>query len=115
MSALAQNWMGRSQKRFAAINERLSVLGATFGQNVLADEKIPALLLNSMMMTLQACPNWLTAAMASAAEERGHEGKYAVTLSRSIIEPFLTFSTRRDLREAAFNAWTKRGEAGWRK
>ncbi|MGB8819106.1 MAG: M3 family metallopeptidase, partial [Rhizobiaceae bacterium] len=100
---------GPSQKRFAAINERLSVLGAAFGQNVLADEKIPALLLTSGN-DLAGLPEWLTAAMASAAGERGHGGKFAVTLSRSIIEPFLTFSTRRDLREAAFNAWTKRGE-----
>jgi peptidyl-dipeptidase Dcp len=97
------------QKRFAAINERLSVLGASFGQNVLADEKIPALILADGD-DLAGLPDWLKAAMASAAAERGHEGKFAVTLSRSIIEPFLTFSTRRDLREAAFNAWVKRGE-----
>jgi peptidyl-dipeptidase Dcp len=48
--------------------------------------------------------------MASAARERGEDGKYAVTLSRSIIEPFLTFSERRDLREQAFKAWVARGE-----
>lgn len=48
--------------------------------------------------------------MAQAAAERGHEGRHAVTLSRSIIEPFLTFSARRDLRERAFKAWTSRGE-----
>ena len=33
-----------------------------------------------------------------------------VTLSRSLVEPFLTFSDRRDLREKAWRAWTKRGE-----
>jgi peptidyl-dipeptidase Dcp len=48
--------------------------------------------------------------MSAAAAERGHEGKYAVTLSRSIIEPFLTFSARRDLRETAFKAWVARGD-----
>ncbi len=100
---------GEDQKRFAAINERLSVLGATFGQNVLADEKVPALILADGD-DLAGLPDWLKAAMASAAAERGHEGKFAVTLSRSIIEPFLTFSTRRDLRETAFHAWTRRGE-----
>lgn len=50
--------------------------------------------------------------MAAAARERGEEDKYAVTLSRSIIEPFLTFSERRELREQAFRAWTARGENG---
>ncbi|MBN9447546.1 MAG: M3 family metallopeptidase, partial [Bosea sp.] len=37
---------------------------------------------------------------------------HAVTLSRSVIEPFLTFSKRRDLREESFAAWSRRGENG---
>ena len=97
------------QQRLAAINERLSLLGSTFGQNVLADEKVPALILDDGD-DLAGLPDWLKAAMASAASERGHAGKHVVTLSRSIIEPFLTFSTRRDLRETAFKAWVRRGE-----
>ncbi len=99
---------GEDQKRLAAINEQLALGGATFGQNVLADEKQCALVLEAGP-DLDGLPGWLTGAMASAASERGHEGKYAVTLSRSIMEPFLTFSTRRDLREKAFTAWTQRG------
>ena len=47
-----------------------------------------------------------------AAEARGRKGEYAVTLSRSIYEPFTTFSERRDLREKAFKAFTGRGETG---
>ncbi len=39
-------------------------------------------------------------------------GKHVITLSRSSIEPFLQFSGRRDLREAAFKAWIARGENG---
>ena len=97
------------QQRLAGINERLSLLGSTFGQNVLADEKVPALILDDGD-ELAGLPNWLKSAMSSAATERGHAGKYAVTLSRSIIEPFLTYSVRRDLRETAFKAWVKRGE-----
>jgi peptidyl-dipeptidase Dcp len=50
--------------------------------------------------------------MQAAARERGEEGGYLVTLSRSIIEPFLTFSTRRELREQAFSAWAARGANG---
>jgi len=97
------------QKRLAEINEKLSSLGTNFGQNVLADEKNWFLLLSDED-ELSGLPDFVRDAMASAAEARGEKGKYAVTLSRSIIEPFLTFSDRRDLREQAFNAWTARGE-----
>jgi peptidyl-dipeptidase Dcp len=38
------------------------------------------------------------------------DGAHVVTLNRSLIEPFLTFSERRDLREAAWRAWVGRGE-----
>jgi peptidyl-dipeptidase Dcp len=99
---------GDDQKRLAAINEDLALGGTTFGQNVLADEKECALFLEAGP-DLASLPDWLTGAMANAAVERGHDGKYAVTLSRSIIEPFLAFSSRRDLREKAFLAWTQRG------
>jgi peptidyl-dipeptidase Dcp len=99
------------QERLAKINENLASLGARFGQNVLADEKSWALLLTDSG-DLAGLPGFLTEAMAAAARERGEDGKYAVTLSRSIIEPFLTFSERRDLREQAFKAWVARGENG---
>ncbi|RUV30817.1 peptidase M3, partial [Mesorhizobium sp. M1A.T.Ca.IN.004.03.1.1] len=79
------------QEKLAAINEKLAGLGTQFGQNVLADEKAWALML-SEGAELDGLPEFLRDAMAAAARERGEEGKYAVTLSRSIIEPFLTFS-----------------------
>ncbi|NTA38198.1 peptidase M3 [Agrobacterium salinitolerans] len=99
------------QERLAAINEELAGLGARFGQNVLADEKNWKLLL-STEEELTGIPDFLRDAMAGAAREHGEDGKFAVTLSRSIIEPFLTFSERRDLREQAFRAWVARGENG---
>jgi peptidyl-dipeptidase Dcp len=99
------------QERLSAINERLAGLGAKFGQNVLADEKDWALFLDEGE-ALDGLPDFLKDAMAAAARERGHDGRYAVTLSRSIIEPFLTFSARRDLREQAFRAWVARGANG---
>jgi peptidyl-dipeptidase Dcp len=99
------------QERLAAINEKLAGLGAQFGQNVLADEKNWELHL-SEEADLAGLPSFLRDAMASAARDRGQEDGYVVTLSRSIIEPFLTFSERRDLREQAFNAWTARGANG---
>ncbi|MBN7806272.1 M3 family metallopeptidase [Agrobacterium rosae] len=99
------------QERLAAINEELAGLGAKFGQNVLADEKSWKLLLTEED-ELAGIPDFLRDSMAGAAREHGEDGKFAVTLSRSIIEPFLTFSERRDLREQAFNAWVSRGENG---
>ena len=97
------------QDRLSAINETLAGLGAKFGQNVLADEKEWVLYLDEGD-ALDGLPDFLKDAMAAAARERGHDGRYAVTLSRSIIEPFLTSSARRDLREQAFRAWVARGE-----
>jgi peptidyl-dipeptidase Dcp len=97
------------QIRLAAINERLAMLGTTFSQNVLADERDYALILETDE-DLIGLPDFLISGMSATAEERGHAGKYVVTLSRSIIEPFLTFSERRDLRETVFSVWVARGE-----
>lgn len=97
--------------RMAAISQRLAEIGTQFAQNVLADEADYALYLESEE-DLAGLPDFLRAAAAAAAKERGQDGKYAITLSRSSIEPFLQFSTRRDLREEAFRAWTARGEKG---
>jgi peptidyl-dipeptidase Dcp len=98
------------KKRLAAINEELSSLGTIFGQNLLADERDWALFLDAA--DLAGLPEFLKSAMAEAAEMRGQKGRYAVTLSRSIYEPFSTFSSRRDLREIAFRAFTMRGQNG---
>ena len=98
------------QDKLAAINERLASLGTQFGQNVLADEKAYALVLEEA--DLAGLPDFARAAARAAAEERGHGGKYAITLARSSCETFLQFSARRDLREKVFQAWIRRGENG---
>jgi len=99
-----------AQDRLAAINERLASLGTQFGQNVLADEKSYALLLDES--DLDGLPDFARAAARAAAAERGAPDKYAITLARSSCETFLQFSKRRDLREKIFQAWIKRGESG---
>jgi len=98
------------KKRLSDINEELAGLGALFGQNVLTDEKNWALFLDEP--DLAGIPDFLKSAMAEAAEIRGENGRYAVTLSRSIYEPFMSFSDRRDLREQVFNGFTMRGQMG---
>ncbi len=101
------NLKGADRGRLSQINAELSSLGTQFSQNILADEKSWVLALGAD--DLAGLPAFLVSSMAGVAEERGIDG-YALTLSRSIVVPFLTYSTRRDLRETAFRAWTSRGE-----
>jgi peptidyl-dipeptidase Dcp len=99
----------QGQLRYAAIMQRLAELTTRFGQNVLADESEFRLVLESEA-DLAGLPPFVRAAARQAAAERGLERASIVTLSRSHIVPFLTFSERRDLRERAWRAWTSRGE-----
>ncbi|GEO16679.1 M3 family metallopeptidase [Microvirga aerophila] len=99
------------KKRLAAVTERLASLGTQFSQNVLADEKSYRLILETEE-DLAGLPSFLREAAAQAAEEAGLTGRHIITLSRSSIEPFLQFSSRRDLREQAFKAWAARGDNG---
>jgi peptidyl-dipeptidase Dcp len=120
LRVLEKSWKGfvragakldpEGKKRLGAINEELASLGAQFGQNVLHDEKEWVLFLDEG--DLDGLPAFLRDAMAQAAEARGRKGQYAVTLSRSIYEPFTSYSARRDLREQAWKAFTRRGENG---
>ncbi len=99
-----------AKARIAEIAARMSELGTRFSQNVLADESGFILPLTGKY-DLAGLPPFLRNAAASAARERGMDG-HVITLSRSLIDPFLVFSTRRDLRERAYAAWTGRGEGG---
>ncbi len=94
------------RQRMSAISERLAVLHTQFGQNVLHDEKEWHLAITEA--DLDGLPAFVRAGAAQAATDRSLPG-YAITLSRSLIEPFLCFSDRRDLREAAYGAWIARG------
>jgi len=100
---------GRDRHRMNEINQRLAVIGTRFSQNILKDESAYELILDEER-DLAGLPDFLIAAAKRNAEDRGHSGKYAITLSRSSIEPFLQFSQARDLREQAFTAWISRGE-----
>ena len=95
------------KQRMTAITERLASLHTLFGQNVLNDERSWQLVLDES--DLDGLPGFARAAAAEAASERGLAGRYAVTLARSAVEPFLTFSRRRDLRRTLWEAWTARG------
>ncbi|MGE0260684.1 MAG: M3 family metallopeptidase [Alphaproteobacteria bacterium] len=93
--------------RMAAITERLAMLHTLFGQNVLHDEDEWHLVLDEA--DLEGLPEFAREAAAAAADARGLAGKYVITLARASVEPFLTFSARRDLRRIACEAWAARG------
>ncbi|MDE2791557.1 MAG: M3 family metallopeptidase [Paracoccaceae bacterium] len=99
----------KDRERLAAVVERLAELGTAFSQNLLADERDWFMDLTDD--DLAGCPGFVRSAAAEAARERGVEG-FAITLSRSLIVPFLQNATRRDLRERAYRAWTARGRNG---
>ena len=100
--------LGETEKaRMSEISERLATLHTQFGQNVVHDEKEWHLALTEA--DLAGLPEFVREGARQAAAERGLEG-CAITLARSSIEPFLTFSTRRDLRRVAYLAWIARGE-----
>ena len=100
---------GSKSDRLKAIMERLAALGTAFSQNVLADERGWSLDLSAD--DLQGLPDDVIASTAEAAKQRGKSGN-RLTLSRSVVVPFLQFSPRRDLRERAFKAWVARGANG---
>jgi peptidyl-dipeptidase Dcp len=100
---------GADRQRFAAIVERLAELQTAFSQNVLYDESSWALWLTEER-DLAGLPAFVRASARQAAKQRGRPDAWAITLSRSLIVPFLTFADRRDLREQAFGAWMSRGE-----
>ncbi|WOH67199.1 M3 family metallopeptidase [Bradyrhizobium sp. BWA-3-5] len=99
-----------AKKRRAEINERLAQLGTSFSHHLLGDEQ-------EWFMEIgeddrAGLPDAFIAAAKAAAEERGMAGKAIVTLSRSSVEPFLKSSSRRDLREKVYKAFTARGDNG---
>ncbi len=98
-----------ARSRYGEIVEQLAELMTQFSQNLLADESSYQLVLKSEQ-DLAGLPEFVRAAARQAAVERSIEDGYVITLSRSHMTPFLTFSDRRDLREQAYGIWARRGE-----
>ena len=98
-----------AKARWAQIVERLAHLHTAFAQNVLADESSWVLWLRSEA-DLAGLPASVRDAAKGVAVERGQPDAWAITTSRSLVVPFLTFSDRRDLRQQAYAAWKGRGE-----
>ena len=105
------------QQRYAAINQKLSKLYTRFSNNVLADEEGYVTYLTEDQ--LGGLSESLVSAYAQAAAERDKEGQYAITNTRSSMDPFLTYSDpppppppQRDLREEVWRTYYSRGDNG---
>ena len=104
--------LGPEQKaKVAAINQELAGLFTRFGQNVLADETSRYTLIEKEE-DLAGLPEALRSAAGEAAHGKGHEGRWVILNTRSSVEPFLTYSSRRDLREKVWRVFISRGDNG---
>ncbi len=100
-----------AKTRLSAINQRLAGLYTSFSQNVLKDETEQTIVLRDTA-ELRGLPQSLRDAAAAAASARGMQGSWLINNTRSSIDPFLTYSERRDLRERAWKMFVNRGDAG---
>lgn len=98
------------QARLGAINEELSTKFADFGRRLLADENTAIFITNRR--DLAGLPQNIVDSLARAAAERGRQGQWAVVNTRSSVDPFLTFSTNRALRQQVWTAFKNRGDNG---
>ncbi|SNR82313.1 M3 family metallopeptidase [Lutibacter flavus] len=96
--------------RYAAINKELSTLYTNFANNVLADEENYVVYLTKDQ--LGGLSESMTKSMAKIATDKGQDGKYAIPNTRSYMDPFLTYSTERGLREKVWNNYYSRGDNG---
>ena len=99
-----------AKARYAEINKELSSLHTNFANNVLADEENYVVYLSKDQ--LGGLSESFIKAAETAATERGKEGMYAITNTRSSMDPFLTYSTERDLREKVWKNYYSRGDNG---
>lgn len=99
----------KQKARVGEINQRLAALETQFSQNQLADEANIKMVLEKTA-DLAGLPQAVIDAAAEEAQAQKKPGKWILTNTRSSIEPFLTYSTNRDLREKAFKMWTSRGD-----
>ena len=100
-----------SKAKLSDMNQQLATLYTNFSQNVLKDENDGVLLIDDEA-DLAGLPQSVREGAAQAAAGHGQKGKWAVTNTRSSVEPFLTYSDRRDLRQKVWQMFVARGDTG---
>jgi peptidyl-dipeptidase Dcp len=101
----------QAKSRLSQINQQLAGLYTRFSQNVLAEENDQFLVLKTEA-DLAGLPTSVRDAAAAAAETKKIPDAWVIMNTRSSIDPFLTYSTRRDLREKAWRMFVNRGDNG---
>lgn len=96
--------------RLKAINGELSLASVKFGQNILAENNNYTLMLESS--DLDGIPANVRDQAREKAEAMGKKGKYAFTLHKPSLIPFLTYSRKRELREEIYKAYLNRCNNG---
>lgn len=96
------------QARLRELNEKISVLELTFGQNVLKETNAFKLVVDNKE-DLAGLPESLIAAAAETAAADSMEGKWIFTLHNPSVIPFLQYADNRALREKIFKAYINRG------
>ncbi len=104
------NLIDNDKAEFRKINEELSLLSLKFGENVLKETNKFELVLEAN--DLDGLPESVREMGASEAKDRDYEGKYVYTIQRPSMYPFLTYSTRRDLREKLYKGYINKGDNG---
>jgi len=104
------NLDAEKKKRYAAINKELSTLYTTFSNNVLHDEENYVTYLTKEQ--LGGLSDGFIKSAAKIAADKGQEGKYAITNTRSSMDPFLTYATNRELRKQVWENYYSRGDNG---
>ena len=102
---------GDAKKRLSEINQKLAGLYTQFSQNVLKDENDGVIFIDSEA-DLAGLPQAVRDGMAQGAEARGQKGKWAISNTRSSVEPFLVYADNRALREKAWRMFIMRGDNG---
>lgn len=104
--------LNKEQKqKLSEINQQLARLYTKFSQNLLADENEKYVVLKSEA-DLAGLPQSIRDAAAQAAERKGLKNAWVILNTRSSVEPFLTYSERRDLREKVWRMFISRGDNG---
>ena len=96
------------KERYAAIDKELSVLYNKFSDNVLHDEENYVTYLNEDQ--LGGLSDGFIKSAAAIAKDNGQDDKYAITNTRSSMDPFLTYSNERDLRKQVWTNYYSRGD-----
>ncbi|MEP2936448.1 MAG: M3 family metallopeptidase [Gilvibacter sp.] len=96
--------------KYAAINKELSSMYTKFSNNVLHDEENYVTYLTKDQ--LGGLAEGFVKSAARIATDKGEDGKYAIVNTRSSMDPFLTYSTERELRKKVWENYYSRGDNG---